>query len=134
MRKMRRRALRAAVLGLVGVGVFALAPLANAATCVRTAGGGGTAVLTFAAGDGTVTLSNDGDAVTYAVGTSTAANCGAATLANIAQITVTGSTSADTLIVDVSARAVRGPGSRRALAHHCESRGRGRRHLAASRR
>src|SRR6185312_9047336 len=101
MRKMRRRALRAAVLGLVGT--FMVAPLAHAATCVRIGAGGGTAVLTFAAGDGTVTLSNDGDAVTYAVGTSTAANCGAATLANIAQITVTGSTSADTLIVDVSA-------------------------------
>ena len=78
MRKMRRRALRAAVLGFVGVGVFALVPLANAATCVRTAGMGGSAVLTFAAGDGTVTLSNDGNAVTFAVGTSTPANCGAA--------------------------------------------------------
>ena len=62
MRKMRRRALRAAVLGLVGA--FAVAPLAHAATCVRIGAGGGTAVLTFAAGDGTVTLSNDGDAVT----------------------------------------------------------------------
>src|SRR4029078_3366417 len=101
MRKMRRRALRAAVLGVLGA-VLA-APLAQAATCVRKAGGGGTPVLASAAGDGTVTLSNDGTAVTFAVGTSTAANCGAATLANIAQITVTGSANADTLVVDVSA-------------------------------
>ena len=57
MRKRRRRALRAAVLGVFGVRSCSCAPLAHAATCVRIGGGGGTAMLTFAAGDGTVTLS-----------------------------------------------------------------------------
>ena len=68
----RRRAMRAAVLGVFGV--LALAPGAHAATCIHTGGLNGTATLTFAAGDGTVTLSQDADgALTYAVGAGAAA-------------------------------------------------------------
>ena len=72
MRNRRRRALRAAVLGVFGV--LVVAPGAHAATCVRSGAGGGTAVLTFAAADNTVTLSrNDAGTILYAVGSGAAA-------------------------------------------------------------
>ena len=90
MRDRRRRAMRAAVLGVFGV--LVLAPGAHAATCIHTGGVNGTATLTFAAGDGTVTLSQDADgALTYAVGAGAAAPCGTSTLTNTAQINAVGS-------------------------------------------
>ena len=115
MRDRRRRALRASVLGLLGLGALALAPAVDAATCVRTGGMGGTAVLTVGAADGTVTLSQDGSAVTFAVGAGAAQACGAATLANVAQITATGSAAADTLVIDLSAGPLSDPNGTGAL-------------------
>ena len=115
MRDRRRRALRASVLGLLGLGALALAPAVDAATCIRTGGMGGTAVLTVGAADGTVTLSQDGSAVTFAVGTGAAQACGAATLANVAQITATGSAAADTLVIDLSAGPLSDPNGTGAL-------------------
>jgi Ca2+-binding RTX toxin-like protein len=97
----RRRVLRAAVLGLLGV--VAAAPAAHAATCVRN-GGLGTAVLTFVAADGTVTLAQDGTTLTFAVGAGAAQPCTGVTLANIPNgVTVNGSAAADTLVLDVTA-------------------------------
>ena len=61
-------------------------------------------VLTFAAADDTVTLSrDDAGTIRFAVGSGAAQACGAATLANIAQLTATGSASADTLVLDLTA-------------------------------
>ena len=81
-----------------------LAPAAHAATCVRTAGLGGTAVLTIEAADGTVTVSQDNaGAITFAVGAGAAQLCGTATLTNVVQgISATGSTAADTLVIDLT--------------------------------
>ena len=66
----RRRALRAAVFGVFGVlGALVAVPGAYAATCVHVGGLDGTATLTIAAGDGTVTISqDDAQGLTYAVG------------------------------------------------------------------
>jgi Ca2+-binding RTX toxin-like protein len=58
MRDRRRRAMRA-VLGVLGG--LVVAPAAHAATCIHAGGMNGTATLTFGAGDGTVTLSQDLD-------------------------------------------------------------------------
>src|SRR4051794_5508849 len=85
-------------------GAFVMAPAAHAATCVHAVGGNGTATLTFAAGDGTVTLSqDDAGTLTYAVGGGVARACGTSTLANSAQVNVAGSANADTLVVDLTA-------------------------------
>ena len=102
MRNRRRRVVRAAAFGVFGM--FVVAPAAQAATCVHTGGGNGTATLTFAAGDGTVTLSqNASGALTYAVGGGAAAACGTSTLTNSAQVNAVGSAGADTLVVDLAA-------------------------------
>ena len=100
MRDRRRRALRAAVIGVLGV--LVTAPAAHAATCNHAGGPNGTTTLTFAAGDGTVTLSQDsGGALTFAVGAAAPTACtGAGTVANTLQVNAVGSAAADTLVLD----------------------------------
>ena len=109
MRERRRRAMRAAVLGVFGV--LVLAPGAHAATCVRT-GGSRTRPRRSRSlpADGTVTLSqDDAGALLYAVGAGAPRPAARATLATIAQINAVGSAAADTLVVDLTAGLLRAP-------------------------
>ena len=101
MRERRRRAMRAAVLGCSGARPGARRARGD---CTHTGGVNGTATLTFAAGDGTVTLSQDADgALTFAVGAAPPRCAGRRRSTNIAQINVVGSASADMLVVDLTA-------------------------------